>query len=145
MARKKKHDIEQQRLFLIPADEVPLWFEIEGKGVGIIDQPQYGRRVTMVISGVVDKGGFRRDPDLKVPIVRYKFEADRSMVLDAATVVDLTSERFLRDMEAFLTAEDFESVEQARRDNSDAEAEAADGPRTWIDPDTGEVRRDDDS
>jgi hypothetical protein len=132
------NDLEQQRLFLIPAEEVPEWFEVEAKGVAITTEPQYGKRVTMVISGVVDKVAVAKDSKLNIPIVKFKVDADRAMVLDVAAIADLANERFLAEMETFLTAEDFEEAERAKIENRRAEAEGTDGPPAGVDPETGE-------
>ena len=136
------NEIEQQRLFLIPEDEVPEWFEVEAKGVAITSEPQYGKRVTMVVSGIVTKMGVKQDPKLHSPIVKYGVDADRAMVLDVTAIADLANEQFLGEMERFLTADDFEEAERARIENRAAEAEGTVGHMT-IDPETGERLGDD--
>jgi hypothetical protein len=122
---------DPEQLYLIPPDEVPPWFEVEGKGAAITHVPQHGKRVTMVISGIVEQFEVKRDKDLGMNVVVYQFKADRSLVLDPGTVVEATNARMLEQLEEFITVEDFDVHEVAS---------FPDG----VDPDTGEVLKPDD-
>ncbi len=122
---------EGEQLPLIPMEEMPHYYEVEGKGVALAMKPQFGKRVTMVITGIVDQVGVKRTDHGNE--AKFKFKADRCQFIDPGTVVEATNARMLEQLEDFITADDFDALEVS-----------AAAPPPNIDPETGEIIKPDD-